>query len=81
MKLKLWQIDAFAEKPLEGNPAAVVPLETWLDERLMQRIADENQVAETAFFVKEAPGAIVCAGSRRPSKSICADTRRWRVRG
>src|SRR5208282_1821659 len=56
MHLHLWQIDAFAEKPLEGNPAAVVPLETWLDDRLMQRIADENNLAETAFFVKEAPG-------------------------
>jgi predicted PhzF superfamily epimerase YddE/YHI9 len=56
MKLKLWQIDAFAEKPLEGNPAAVVPLESWLDDALMQRIADENQVAESAFFVKEAHG-------------------------
>lgn len=56
MKLNLWQIDAFAEKPLEGNPAAVVPLETWLEDGLMQRIANENQVAETAFFVREAPG-------------------------
>jgi len=54
--LKIWQIDAFAEKPLEGNPAAVVPLESWLDTALMQRIANENQVAETAFFVKQAVG-------------------------
>jgi PhzF family phenazine biosynthesis protein len=57
MTLKLWQVDAFANKPLEGNPAAVVPLETWLDAALMQRIALENNVAETAFFVKTAPGA------------------------
>jgi PhzF family phenazine biosynthesis protein len=56
MTLKLWQIDAFAQKPLEGNPAAVVPLDAWLDVALMQAIADENQVAETAFFVKQAPG-------------------------
>lgn len=56
MHLKIWQIDAFAEKPLEGNPAAVVPLEAWLDAGLMQRIANENQVAETAFFVKEDEG-------------------------
>jgi PhzF family phenazine biosynthesis protein len=56
VKLKLWQIDAFAEKPLEGNPAAVVPLEAWLDKDLMQRIANENNVAETAFFLREAPG-------------------------
>lgn len=56
MKLKLWQIDAFAEKPLEGNPAAIVPLETWIDPGLMQKIANENNLAETAFFVKTAPG-------------------------
>jgi PhzF family phenazine biosynthesis protein len=52
MTLKLWQIDAFAGKPLEGNPAAVVPLEQWLDDALMQRIAGENNLSETAFFVK-----------------------------
>jgi PhzF family phenazine biosynthesis protein len=56
MKLKLWQIDAFANKPLEGNPAAVVPLDAWLDSGLMQRIAGENNLAETAFFVKTAAG-------------------------
>ena len=52
MKLKIWQVDAFAKKPLEGNPAAIVPLDSWLDAGLMQRIAAENNVAETAFFVK-----------------------------
>jgi PhzF family phenazine biosynthesis protein len=56
MKLKLWQIDAFASKPLEGNPAAVVPLDAWIDAGLMQKIAGENNLAETAFFVKTAPG-------------------------
>ena len=56
MALKLWQVDAFAAKPLEGNPAAIVPLEAWLDDGLMQRIASENNLAETAFFVKTAPG-------------------------
>jgi PhzF family phenazine biosynthesis protein len=52
MKLKMWQVDAFASKPLEGNPAAIVPLESWLEAELMQAIAAENNVAETAFFVK-----------------------------
>jgi PhzF family phenazine biosynthesis protein len=52
MTLKIWQVDAFASKPMEGNPAAIVPLEQWLDAGLMQRIAAENNVAETAFFVK-----------------------------
>jgi len=57
VKLRIWQVDAFAAKPLEGNPAAIVPLESWLDADLMQRIAAENNVAETAFFVKTGPGA------------------------
>lgn len=56
MKLKIWQVDAFASKPLEGNPAAVVPLESWIDAGLMQAIAAENNVAETAYFVKTGPG-------------------------
>jgi len=57
MALKMWQVDAFASKPLEGNPAAIVPLDRWLDDGLMQAIAAENNVAETAFFVKTAAGA------------------------
>lgn len=56
MKLKLWQVDAFAERPFEGNPAAIVPLESWLDAREMQKIANENNLAETAFFVREGEG-------------------------
>jgi PhzF family phenazine biosynthesis protein len=56
MKLKLWQVDAFAEKPLEGNPAAVIPLDAFLDANLMQRIANENNLAETAYIVRKAPG-------------------------
>jgi PhzF family phenazine biosynthesis protein len=56
MKLKLWQIDAFASHALEGNPAAVVPLEAWIYAGLMQKIAGENNLAETAFFVRTAPG-------------------------
>jgi len=56
MKLKIWQVDAFASKPLEGNPAAIVPLDAWIADDLMQRIAGENNLAETAFFVKTAEG-------------------------
>lgn len=51
MKLPIYQIDAFAEKAFEGNPAAVVPLEEWLPGEVMQSIAAENNLAETAFFV------------------------------
>jgi len=56
MTLKLWQVDAFANKPLEGNPAAIVPLDKFLDAALMQKIANENNLAETAYIVKAAPG-------------------------
>ena len=73
MNLKLWQVDAFAAKPLEGNPAAIVPLEAWLDAGLMQKIANENNLAETAFFVRRGQGPVrICAGSRpsRRSRSL-----------
>ena len=56
MKLKLWQVDAFADRPFSGNPAAVVPLQSWLSEVQMQAIANENNLAETAFFVPHATG-------------------------
>lgn len=51
MKLKQYQIDAFASRVFEGNPAAVCPLEHWLDDSVMQLIAAENNLFETAFFV------------------------------
>ncbi len=56
MNLLLWQVDAFALKALGGNPAAVIPLEEWLPDALMQAIAGENNLSETAFFVRMAPG-------------------------
>src|SRR5947209_11758701 len=49
--LPFFQVDAFAERPLTGNPAAVMPLERWLDDELMQAIAAENNLSETAFTV------------------------------
>jgi PhzF family phenazine biosynthesis protein len=49
--LPFFQVDAFAERPLTGNPAAVMPLERWLDDTLMQAIAAENNLSETAFTV------------------------------
>lgn len=52
MKLTLYQVDAFADSLFRGNPAAIVPLERWLPEALMQNIGMENNLAETAFFVK-----------------------------
>lgn len=55
--LPFFQVDAFAERPLTGNPAAVMPLERWLDDALMQAITAENNLSETAFTVpSEAEG-------------------------
>jgi PhzF family phenazine biosynthesis protein len=49
--IPFFQVDAFADRPLTGNPAAVMPLERWLDDALMQAIAAENNLSETAFTV------------------------------
>src|SRR6185295_9008813 len=49
--IPFFQVDAFAEVPLTGNPAAVMPLERWLDDGLLQAIAAENNLSETAFTV------------------------------
>jgi PhzF family phenazine biosynthesis protein len=56
MRIPLYHIDAFAERPFAGNPAAVCPLESWLPDDLMQSIAGENNLSETAFFVSEGDG-------------------------
>jgi PhzF family phenazine biosynthesis protein len=56
MKLKLYQIDAFADKLFEGNPAAVCPLDQWVPDEIMQAIASENNLSETAFFVPQDDG-------------------------
>ncbi len=54
MKMRLFQVDAFASRIFAGNPAAVVPLEHWLDDRTLQSIAAENNLSETAFLVGRA---------------------------
>ena len=56
MKLECYQVDAFADQVFEGNPAAVCPLSRWIDDNLMQKIAMENNLSETAFFVCENEG-------------------------
>jgi PhzF family phenazine biosynthesis protein len=53
MRLFLYQVDAFTERLFGGNPAAVVPLEDWLPEAQMQAVAAENNLSETAFFVRD----------------------------
>ena len=56
MKIPIYQIDAFTNEIFKGNPAAVCPLEEWISNDLMQKIAAENNLSETAFFVKENSG-------------------------
>lgn len=56
MKLPIYQVDAFTNKVFGGNPAAVIPLEDWIDEGLMQNIALENNLSETAYIVKTDEG-------------------------
>jgi len=51
MRIPLYQIDAFTDKPFGGNPAAICPLDSWLDDATMQNMAVENNLSETAFFV------------------------------
>ncbi|WP_430461834.1 PhzF family phenazine biosynthesis protein [Thalassolituus sp. LLYu03] len=56
MQLPMYQVDAFTRRTatsFSGNPAAVVPLQRWLSDEVMQAIAAENNLSETAFFVKE----------------------------
>ncbi|MGB5092789.1 MAG: PhzF family phenazine biosynthesis isomerase, partial [Parvibaculum sp.] len=53
MKAAIYQVDAFADHVFEGNPAAIVPLEGWIEDHVMQALAAENNLAETAFFVPE----------------------------
>jgi len=56
MKIPIYHIDAFANRVFAGNPAAVCPLEEWLEDSVMQAIAQENNLSETAFFVPEEDG-------------------------
>lgn len=75
MKLKQYQVDAFAERVFEGNPAAVCPLDHWLDDGLLQAIANENNLSETAFFVPAEKGFQLRWFTPWP-KSTSADTQR-----
>jgi PhzF family phenazine biosynthesis protein len=52
MKVPLYQVDAFSDRTFRGNPAAVCPLDAWLSDDMLQSIAEENNLSETAFFVR-----------------------------
>ena len=56
MKLPYWHVDAFADRPFAGNQAAVMPLEEWLPDDVLQAIGEENNFAETAFVVRDDTG-------------------------
>ena len=56
MNIPVYQVDAFANRVFEGNPAAICPLEHWLPEHTMQALAAENNLSETAFFVPAEDG-------------------------
>ena len=51
MHIPLFHVDAFTNQAFCGNPAAVCPLNAWLDDRLLRKVAAENNISETAFFV------------------------------
>ena len=79
MELKLWQVDAFADKPFEGNPAAVVPLDRVADRRGDAGDRRREQSLRNRLLRADrarAPATITCAGSRRPSRSRSAATPR-----
>src|SRR5690349_9524061 len=56
MKIPLYQVDAFTSRVFGGNPAAVCPLDCWLDDAAMQSIAAETNLSDTAFFVANGGG-------------------------
>lgn len=75
--MTLYQLDAFTDKLFRGNPAAVIPLEEWIDDSLMQKIALENNLSETVFFVPIKKGQKVSSYGE-DSKEVLADfSIRW----
>ncbi len=56
MRLPIYQVDAFTDRVFAGNPAAVVPLDSWLPDAQLQAIAAENNLAETAYFIRSGDG-------------------------
>jgi len=72
-------VDAFTDRSFAGNPAAVVPLEEWKDDRWLQNVAMEMNLSDTAFLVAREDG-LICAGLPQMRKSSCVATPLWRRR-
>lgn len=70
MKLAMYIVDAFAERTLTGNPAAVCPLDAWLPEATMQAIAAEMNLAETVFFAAEPAGGAYAIRWFTPTREV-----------
>lgn len=73
MEIRLYQIDAFATAPFTGNPAAVMPLGDWPDDDVLARMAEENNLSETAFYTAALPADI----ADRPDDGIPHYHLRW----
>lgn len=71
MKIAIFQVDAFTNELFKGNPAAVCPLDEWLTDGLLQNIAAENNLSETAFFVKEKEGFHIRWFTPQTEVSLC----------
>ena len=71
MILDQYQVDAFGKGAFSGNPAAVVPLQEWLSDELMQKIAAENNLSETAFFVPSKDGFYIRWFTPTVEVSLC----------
>ena len=76
MRARIFQVDAFTDRLFAGNPAAVVLLPHFPEDPVLQAIAAENNLAETAFLV---PANTVCAGLPRPSKFRFVVTPPWQA--
>ena len=83
LKSKIYQVDAFANQLFSGNPAAICPLSSWIADNLMQKIAQENNLSETAFIVpaedkkKEKKYDMRFAGLHQQKKLIYVDMPPW----
>ena len=71
MKLKLYQVDAFTDQLFSGNPAAVCPLDEWLPGEVMQNIALENNLSETAYFVRKGDDYLIRWFTPKTEVDLC----------